>query len=352
MIEKVLRSILLIILTLGAFQTYATHNRAGEITYEQIGELTIRMRITTYTKSSSTAADRDSLEVFWGDGTSQFVKRSNGNGFPLPNDVKINYYDAEHTYPGRAKYTIYFTDPNRVSNILNVNPPNSIDIPFFLSTTFTLLDPQFQGFNNSAVLLQPPLDFACIGREFIHNPNAYDADGDSISYEMVIPQQGPGEDVPNYIFPQNIGTSEDNQISLDPVTGTFTWKSPKIQGEYNVAFRINEYRSGVLINSLIRDMQILVRACENLPPVIESGDEFCVVAGDRLEIPLNISDPDSDQQLLVEATGGPFSVNNPAVLNAAGTYQDQPLDLQLSWDTQCEHISNQAYQVVIRAVDN
>ena len=67
----------------------ATHNRAGEITYEQIGELTIRMRITTYTKSSSTAADRDSLEVFWGDGTSEFVQRSNGNGDPLPNDVKV-----------------------------------------------------------------------------------------------------------------------------------------------------------------------------------------------------------------------------------------------------------------------
>ncbi|NNF36845.1 MAG: gliding motility-associated C-terminal domain-containing protein [Saprospiraceae bacterium] len=347
------RKILLIIVILsGASLVHATHNRAGEITYEQIGELTIRMKITTYTKSSSTAADRDSLEVFWGDGTSEFVLRSNGNGDPLPNDVKVNFYIAEHTYPGRAQYTIYFTDPNRVSSILNVNPPNSIDIPFFLSTTFTLLDPQFQGFNNSAVLLQPPLDFACIGRDFIHNPNAFDADGDSLTYELIEPLQGPDDVVPNYIYPNNIGPGDDNMIELDPLTGTFIWRTPQIQGEYNIAFRINEYRQGVLINSLIRDMQILVRACENLPPEVEAIDEICIVAGERLEIPIEVTDPDSDQQVLVEATGGPLTFTNGARLSVEPQYQDVPIDISLIWDTECEHISDQFYQVVIRAVDN
>ena len=42
----------------------ATHNRAGEITYVQIDDQTIRATITTYTKTSSQAADRDSLEIF------------------------------------------------------------------------------------------------------------------------------------------------------------------------------------------------------------------------------------------------------------------------------------------------
>jgi gliding motility-associated-like protein len=352
MINQAMRIFNIIIFLLLSVYCHATHNRAGEITYEQIGELTIRMTVTTYTKTSSAAADRDSLEIFWGDGTSEFVRRSNGNGNPLPNDVKVNYYIQEHTYPGRASYTVYFTDPNRVSNILNVNPPNSIDIPFFLSTTFTLLDPQFQGYNNSAILLQPPLDFACIGRDFIHNPNAFDADGDSLSYELVSPQQGPGEEVPNYIFPQNIGPGTDNIISLDPLTGTFLWRSPKIAGEYNIAFRINEYRQGVLINSLIRDMQVLVRGCDNEAPVIESADEFCVIAGTQLSIPIDISDPDLDQQLLVEATGGPFEVENPAIFDASGRYQDQPISVNLTWNTDCNHISDTYYQVVIRAVDN
>ncbi|MDG2449559.1 MAG: gliding motility-associated C-terminal domain-containing protein, partial [Saprospiraceae bacterium] len=105
--------------------SFATHNRAGEITYVQIDELTIRATITTYTKTSSFSADRDSVEMFWGDGTSQFVKRDNGKGSPIENDVKINYYTAEHTYPSRGTYTMGMLDPNRVAGILNVDFPNS-----------------------------------------------------------------------------------------------------------------------------------------------------------------------------------------------------------------------------------
>ena len=44
----------------------ATHNRAGEITYEHVGGFTYRVRITTYTKQSA-IADRNSLKIRWGD---------------------------------------------------------------------------------------------------------------------------------------------------------------------------------------------------------------------------------------------------------------------------------------------
>ena len=347
-----------ILFVLMAFLTlhslHATHNRAGEITYVQLDALTIKITITTYTKTSSADADRDSLEVFWGDGSFEFVDRSNDNGQELMNDVKVNKYEAIHTYPGRGTYTVYFTDPNRISNILNVNPPNSIDIKFYLSTTLTLLDPQFQGFNNSAILLQPPLDFACVGRKFIHNPNAFDIDGDSLSYDLVVPFQDFGSEVPNYIFPDQIAPGPNNNISLDPITGTFVWDAPQIQGEYNIAIRINEYREGVLINSIIRDMQILVRTCENLPPTIESEDEFCVVAGELVDIPITIDDPDEGQQVIAQATGGALlsTFRDPASFNAPNLYTDPALNTRLQWQTNCNHISDRFYQVVIRAVDN
>ena len=47
----------------------ATHNRAGEFKIEQIGDLTIRLTVITYTKTSSSQADRDSLVIHWGDGS-------------------------------------------------------------------------------------------------------------------------------------------------------------------------------------------------------------------------------------------------------------------------------------------
>lgn len=335
-------------------QAFATHNRSGEITYRQIGPLTISATITTYTKASSTAADRDSLLLNWGDGTSMMVSRSNGNGDIIPGeDIKVNFYTAEHTYPGRATYTLSFEDPNRVNNIVNVNFPNSVDVPFFVSTTFTLINTQFQGFNNSVVLLQPPIDFACNNQRFIHNPNAFDIDGDSLSYELIVPLQSEGQEVPAYQFPNQVSAGPNNNIFLNPVTGDFIWDSPKQTGEYNIAIKINEWRNGVLLNSVIRDMQIRVQSCESRPPILDVEDEICVVAGERIQIPVFANDPDQGQRVRVFATGGPFLLEySPAQFSGSSDFKDVPFEETFTWQTECEHISNNFYQVVFRAQDN
>lgn len=332
--------------------TFATHNRAGEITYRQIGPQTIEVTITTYTKASSTAADRDSLDVQWGDGTSEFVHRDNNRTQFEPNDIKINYYIAQHTYPGVATYTVSFLDPNRISGILNVNYPNSIDIPFYLSTTFTLLDQQFQGYNNSAVLLQRPIDIGCVNKVFIHNPNAYDPDGDSLAYELTTPLQDLNSPVPGYRLPNEVGTISGNRLSINPITGEIRWDSPKLQGEYNIAIKIKEYRNGRLINVILRDMQIFIKVCENDPPAIEVADELCVVAGTMINLPIKVTDPNINQKVKLSVTGGPFTVKDPALLIAPQHFTQVPFNAQLIWNTNCNHISNQYYQIVLRAVDN
>ena len=148
------------------FNAEATHNRAGEITYTQLDDLTFEVTVTTYTKTSSVPADRDSLELCWGDGSCEWVTRVNGpigpGGIPqgdeLPNDIKFNQYVATHTYPGRFTYIISMTDPNRNNDILNINMGASDQIAFHLSTKLVILNPQFQGTNNSPVLLQAPID--------------------------------------------------------------------------------------------------------------------------------------------------------------------------------------------------
>ncbi|HZV71842.1 MAG TPA: gliding motility-associated C-terminal domain-containing protein [Saprospiraceae bacterium] len=332
----------------------ATHNRAGEITIEQTADLTIKVTVTTYTKTTSTQADRDSVRVFWGDGSWEFIYRTNGEGTPLTNNRKRNYYVASHTYPGRATYTISMMDPNRNGGILNVNPPNSEGVPFYIEATYTFLNPQFQGWNNTARLLYDPIDFACVGQKYIHNPSAYDPDGDSLAFEFIVPLQDSGVNVPNYIFPNQIAPGLNNTLTLDPVTGSVVWISPQIAGEYNIAFRVKEYRAGVLISSFIRDMQILVLICDNSPPDVTAIEEICIVAGQHLEMNVNVSDPNLNQLVAVSASGGPFEVKgNKAVLDAGGTgFQFQPLQAILTWDPQCEHIREQPYTVIIKAVDN
>ena len=336
---------------LAQLSVYGTHNRAGEITYQQIDELTIRATITTYTKTSAgPGVDRDTIEMFWGDGTSEFIWRTNGNGEPQANDVKINYYTAEHTYPGRGTYTLAMMDPNRVKDIRNIR--NSVNIPFFIQTQFTLLNSQFQGVNNSAILLQPPIDFACNGQRFIHNPNAFDIDGDSLSFELVTPFQERGVVVPDYSPVDQVGPIGENNIAtIDPRTGDFVWDAPQIQGDYNITIKINEYREGVLLNSIIRDMQIFVRACDNRPPEIESIDEICVVAGEEVLFDIIATDVDEGQRVSLSATGGPL-LSGDAVLEPSDEYLLSPSVSTFRWETTCQDISKEAYQFVFRAVDN
>ena len=362
----------LLALGLSLFSTtdlFATHNRAGEITVEQIDALTIKATITTYTKASSTQADRDSLTLCWGDGTCDVLVRINGfdtdgdlipDGENLPNDTKVNIYMAFHLYPGIGTYKLSMTDPNRNGRILNVNPPNSDMVEFHLQTVYTLLNPQFEGTNNTPRLLQPPVDIGCVGQTFIHNPNAFDVDGDSLSYQLITPLRGIDEEtgqaieVPNYLFPDEISPGANNSHTLDARTGEFIWRAPQRAGEYNIAFNIIEYRQGIAIDTMIRDMQILIEDCDNQPPEIEVVREVCVVAGDVLELDVIVTDPDMPLQLVeLTALGGPFEVEtNKARLEVAPGYQEQPLMGKFIWETACEHISDQEYQVVFRAVDN
>ncbi len=334
----------------------ATHNRAGEIWIEQIGPLTIRATVITYTKASSVPADRDTVEVDWGDGSApRKVPRTNGGGrgVILNGDIKYNEYVSTYTYPGRGTFVVSMTDPNRNGGILNVNFPNSDLIPFHISTSYTFLNANFNGTNTTPRLLQPPIDKGCIGKLFIHTLNAYDPDGDSIAYRMVVPKQDKNSFVPLYEFPDRIRPGINNSAVLNERTGQFTWRTPQQKGEYNVAFQIISYRGGIAIDTTTRDMQILIEDCKNEPPKIETIDKICVIAGTNVAIPVRATDPDAGQKVNLTAIGGPFEVkiSKATFRNTAGFRLPPVLDT-FRWQTTCEHIAEYAYNVVFKAVDS
>jgi gliding motility-associated-like protein len=333
---------------------YATHNRAGEITFAQKGPLTIEATITLYTKTSSVAADRDSVEIFWGDGTSQFLVRANGWGFPQPNDIKISYYVGTHTYPSRGTYTLSMFDPNRIAGIRNINFPDSESVPFYLETTFTLLNPQFQGDNNSAILLQPPIDVGCVGQIFRHNPNVYDPDGDSIAYELIIPLQSKNTFVPAYRTLESIAPGPNNVFTFDEKTGDIVWNSPQLPGDYNIAFKVKEYRNGQLITSIIRDMQIMIAAnCKSVPPQLTLDESRCIIAGDTLVLDITATDTDPGQKVLITASGQPLnSQYGYAYLTNDQEFRFPPVQSNFVWETTCEHIALPYYQILFKAMDN
>ena len=352
--------LLILVLVAAPLWVFATHNRAGDISVRQINGcgLQVEAVITTYTKASSVNADRDSLIICWGDNSCDTIGRVNGggNGEILGNDIKRNFYIGRHTYGARSTYTISMTDPNRNGGILNVNPPNSENVEFHLQTSYTFLNSQFQGCNSTPILSNPPVNDGCIGQPYTHNPGAFDIDGDSISYQITTPLQGSNNPVPNYTIPNLVAGNEGSGISLDPTTGTFTWDSPNRAGEYNFAMFIISWRNGVAIDTTLRDVQFTIFDCgDNLPPVIETIDEICVVAGELISFPVTVTDPDMDDQVRLTAAGGPFIVEFFPADDAIWrdrSYGNQPLTKEFVWQTSCEHIADQPYIVVFNAEDN
>ncbi len=339
--------LLLIVFLASVLGASATHNRAGEITYEYLGGLSFRATITTYTVPSS-PADRPWLELNWGDGVIDTVWRVNGAGGQgeiIQDGVKMNIYVHEHTYPSASTYTMSMEDPNRNGGVNNI--PNSINVPFYIETTVTISP--FFGANNSPVLLNPPIDDACIERIYEHNPGAYDADGDSLSYELVTCFGEAGAEVTGYSLP--------NGISIDPVTGDLVWDSPQQQGEFNFAIRINEWRRPVgteqyaLMGHMLRDMQVTVLVCDNNPPIVDAIDEICIEAGDTLEFLVRAWDPDGDAVTLT-GTGGPLELSvSPATFNQPISASDTA-ESMFRCITHCNHVQLQPYTMSFRAEDN
>ncbi|MBN3035471.1 MAG: gliding motility-associated C-terminal domain-containing protein [Bacteroidales bacterium] len=315
---------------------YATHERAGEVTYRHISGLTYEVTIVTFTYSPS-PADRPELEIKWGDGTSDILPRD--YYIDLTPVIRKNVYSGQHTYGGPATYIISLEDPNRNYGVVNI--PNSVNIPFYVETEL-VINP-FLGYNNSVVLLNPPLDYGCVNRLYIHNAGAYDPDGDSLSYKLVICKGAGGLPIPGYTFPQ-----ASNIFTIDAYSGDLIWDEPELQGEYNVAFHIEEWRKGQRIGYVTRDLQIKIIACGNHPPVIEAIDDTCVIAGDTLSFMCTATDPDNDN-ITISATGGPFQVTvSPATLELNPS-KDTAM---FQWNTICQHIQRNPYPTYFKATDD
>src|SRR5690606_9976898 len=176
--------------TAGAFHAKATHLRAGEITVvrENCQSLTFTITVTVYTNTGSSVlfggrvGEEDILE--FGDGAWVLVPETPNTPRPdLGPDIGTASFTVSHTYAGPGKYTISYREPNRNQGVLNMD--NSVNTRFYIETEI-FIDP-FLGCNNTPVLLIPPIDQACTGVAFFHNPGAYDPDGDSLSYELVVP---------------------------------------------------------------------------------------------------------------------------------------------------------------------
>lgn len=351
------------------FSAKATHLRAGEITVKRLGcGLKFRIIIKAYTNTGSQVR-YEGGELRFGDGVVSIRPRIENQDLGLGNSVGYVKDSIEHDFPGAGRYVITYKERNRNAGVLNI--ANSVNTPFFLETVI-YIDP-FIGCDNSPVLLVPPIDRGCTGGAWYHNPGAYDPDGDSLSYEFTVPKQDKGIVVGNYRDPNvkefydriGIDYSKANEtqdgpptFNIDPITGTIIWDAPGAPGEYNIAFRIYQWRKigdeWKQIGYVTRDMQIIIEDCLNQRPELTVPQDVCVEAGTVINETIFGNDPDAADLLKVEAFSEVFQLNpsralvtpDPAVFTAV-----RPATMQFTWATKCNHVKDQPYQVVFKVSD-
>lgn len=326
----------------------ATHIRAGNMTAEFVSGYTWRFYLTVYTNIEAINSSNNQLDLLYADIYVNGVKidsvrrasRSVVGDFAetYKNDFVFNY-----TFAGPKVYVVSFIEENRNNGIRNIAGGMSDPYPFYIET-YVLVSPLSANANNTPVLYVPPLDKASVDEVFIHNAGAFDFDGDSLSYKLVVPKQSATLDVPQYQFMDG--------LSLDPVTGDLVWDSPREEGLYNIAFLIEEWRNGIRIGYVLRDMQIAVEKTENKPPVLQIPDDTCVIATAELKGFVSATDPDRDR-INLRTYSGVYELGASSAVFTLQTPNPQisPAEGMFSWQTNCALIRKAPYQIVFKAED-
>ncbi len=338
------RSAALLFLILNSLILFATHNRAGEITYRQISDLTYEITVTTFTYTLS-FADRQQLDVSFGDNSVSSAPRVNGpNNFGeiLPNFYKKNIYIVNHTYPGPGIYKIVMQDPNRNQGVKNI--PNSVNVIFSISTILTI-NPAI-GRDNTPVLLNPPYDKAAYHYLFIHNPAAFDPDGDSLSYELTVCTREDAKPIPGYTLPPST-----DSLYVNAVTGDLVWNTPADSGKFNVAMNIIEWRGGKKIGIVERDMQIEVYTTKNKPPVNGPLRNYCVTVGDTVGFLFTATDPNNDS-IMLNASSGVFTLDSCTATFTKVESRPGYASARFRWKPCFEAVRNQPYNLIFKSDDN
>ncbi|HTF82440.1 MAG TPA: gliding motility-associated C-terminal domain-containing protein, partial [Cytophagales bacterium] len=307
--------------------------------------------------------DVSSIEVSTGDASPDKMVLLSQPIEDLSPGIARGIYRTSHTYAGVGNYVVSFSEQYRIANILNIanGGAGSANEELHIDA-YVRINPSF-GVNTSPILTFPPLDLANRGKIYIHNPGAYDPDGDSLVFELVIPKKGLNTNVLNYKSPADpifggVSTSGGAAtIEINRKTGEITWNTPGLNGFYNIAIRISEYRRGILLGYIVRDMQIDVKDHINSPPVVRAKDEYCFEALQTDTINFVVSDllNPGDRFNITKygsAYGNPTStpIFIPQILPSPTP--TNPYSAIISWTPSCDLVREQPYQILIKAEES
>jgi hypothetical protein len=343
--------LLLILLCLPGLKVSATHMAGADLTYQYLGN---DQYLVTYTFYRDCIGIDAPTEAFLDYGSASCGITSSATLLPVPGTgQQINY-----TCPGAVTTCDGGNDPGiqewEYTGIITISAQcpdwtfgvsqccrnaaiTTIDNPLSENLYVEASLNNMQGNNSSPVFSNVPIAFECIGQDNYYNHGGLDVDGDSLVYSFFFPLNAPNDPLtylPGYSIANPITSTP--AVSINPFTGDI-FMHPT-QPEVGVlAVRIEEYRNGVLIGAVVRDIQIYVVQCNNQLPVASGlnctnvfNHTACV--GGQLCFDICSTDPDPNDSVTVlwnqGIPGATFTVNQAQFPTGHFCWTPTPADVR------------------------
>lgn len=262
----------------------------------------------------------------------------------------------------------------RNSTIVNIENPGDVGIGL------EAFIPPAGLINNSPVFPSLPPTYICMGELFEYDHSAIDVDGDELKYSLTNPKQGGTPDIPKPLptsfylpYPSVIWQNPYNlnnimggspMLNINATTGLFQVK-PTALGQFVMSVKVEEFRNGIKIDEITRDLQINVIDCPvNFPPstVIDAnpniglGDTLRFYAGELNCFTFSTTDINGGNiaadEVAVSAIGDIFgggTIAQPyATFTATNAYS--PINTTMCWQPNCS--VSAAGSFTIRSQDN
>jgi len=265
--------------------------------------------------------------------------------------VQAKYYHGDITLPSVCNSWTFGLSPSLCNRNVAINTlnPNGGAYCFYVEAT---LDNSIMQCNNSPLFSNLPIQFLCANQVQYYSTSAYDIDGDSLTYKMIVPHHGPDSDV-TYIAglsgTQPVIYNAPDSTRFDTTSGLARFNAAVAQITV-MAVQVNEYRNGVLIGSVERDIELVFENCVNNLPTASGingspAHVTHVCADSTLSFSIYTNDIDvADHTQLSWDFGIPG-----AFFFTTGTPRDTGYFL---WSPGTQFISTQPYTFTVTVSDN
>lgn len=173
----------------------------------------------------------------------------------FPYGVEVGVYTTSFT-PGVGQYRFVVETCCRNGAIKNASNPLSESMTLY---TDLLVDSLH---NSTPACLALPVAYFPVNQAAVYNPLPYDPDADSISWNLNTPISthtfgATGFNLVNVVGFTAPSATASGPFTMNAVTGEINW-TPDTVGNFIQSFVINEYKAGVHVGSIVRDMQYVV----------------------------------------------------------------------------------------------